>query len=119
MNKIIEDLAVLCKEAIESEARESYNNGDNRHSFNGCSCLVDVNAIEVEVDLFQNSHKVTICGHNCPNVENAIKAWLDEKADAVGAWLDEHDNDKDKYVDKGCDPAFPHHGDFERWAYGY
>lgn len=22
-------------------------------------------------------------------------------------------------VDPGCDPAFPHYGDFERWAYGY
>lgn len=21
-------------------------------------------------------------------------------------------------VDDGCDPAFPHYGDFERWAYG-
>ena len=121
--KIIE-LARICKEAIEDEARASYKNGDNEHCFDGCACIItlkngDQIEVEVDADMFSISHKVTIWGHNCENIERAIEEWLDANADEFGAWQDEHDSDPWRDVDEGCDPAFPHHGDFERWAYGY
>lgn len=121
MNKIIEDLAVLCKEAIESEARESYTNGDNPNHFGGCSCMVNLKGdTQIEVVCgFVGKHDVTIWGKDCPCVEKSVAVWLDENACEEEKWQDAYDSDPWRNVDVGCDPAFPHHGDFERWAYGY
>lgn len=120
MNKIIEDLAVLCKEAIESEAAASYTNGDNPTRFNGCSCMVNLKGdAQIEVDCgIGCKHDITIWGKDCPNVEESITKWLDENACEAEKWQDAYDSDPWRGVDVGCDPAFPHHGDFERWAYG-
>lgn len=121
MNKIIEDLAVLCKEAIESEARESYTNGDNSNCFGGCSCMVNLKG-DTQIEVIcgvGGKHGVTIWGKDCPSVEKSIAAWLDENAREEDKWQDAYNSDQWRNVDEGCDPAFPHNGDFERWAYGY
>ena len=52
-----------------------------------------------------------------PNVEKFIRDRLIDMDDILYtcqmAYKDYWDG-----VDDGCDPAFPHYGDFERWAYG-
>lgn len=119
--KIIE-LAKICKEAIESEARESYKNGDNAHRFNGCYCSIKQDDSCVEICCHEDgTHEVLINRKflEYGNTERAIEEWLDANADEVRAWQDEYDSDPWRDVDEGCDPAFPHYGDFERWAYGY
>ncbi|WP_333615642.1 hypothetical protein [Bacteroides pyogenes] len=120
MRKIIEELSKKCKEAIERAASESYDDG-NFDNFNGCSCLIDLqgdNQIEVCCD-YNGKHEVTIYKDiECPNIEKVIAKYLDDNADEETAWKDAYDKDIWRGVDTGCDPAFPHGGDFERWAYG-
>lgn len=120
MNKFIEELAVLCKEAIDSEAAASYTNGDNPNYFGGCSCMVNLKGdAQIEVVCgFVGKHDVIIWGKDCPNVEKSIAVWLDENACEEKKWQDAYDSDPWRGVDVGCDPAFPHYGDFERYAYG-
>lgn len=123
MKKLIEELALRCKDAIEQAASESYSNGDNPNSFDGCSCSLDLkdsDVIEIYCDE-KGNHEVHIIKENCnlvENIENAITEYLDCSADEFSAWQVEFDNDMWRDVDPGCDPAFPHRGDFERWAYG-
>lgn len=124
MKKAIETLCVKCKEAIESAARESYSDGSNPQEFDGCSATVDLKGrdqIEVSCDR-KGSFEVVACKENMnevPNVEKAIQDYLSVNADPQAEWQGEYDNDDWQDVDPGCDPAFPHCGDFERWAYGW
>lgn len=123
MNKAVEKLCAKCKEAIESAARESYNDGTNPDEFGGCCALVGLKGkdqIEVSCDR-HGAHEVAIYKEDMnelPNIEKAITDYLDANTDEQGEWQDEYDNDDWRDVDPGCDPAFPHYGDFERWAYG-
>lgn len=76
--------------------------------------------IQIEVSVYGcNIYDVVIYGDNeYPNIEKAIEDFLSENADLQMSWQAAYDNDEWRGVDSGCDPAFPHHGDFERWAYG-
>lgn len=116
----IDNLCNRCKDAIEDAARESYNEG-NVDSLCDCSATIDVGPVQIEIVLKNDgSHEVTVFHKNnneSPNVEKRIEDYLDAHADEQGAWQDEYDNDIYRDVDSGCDPAFPHCGDFERWAY--
>lgn len=119
MKKVIKKLAEVCKEAIEQAARESY--ADNPCCFDGCSCLMDLQGddqIEVYCDSNGKCEVLIYKRVECLNVEKALEAYLDANADPEGAWQEEFDGDMWKDVEPGCDPAFPHRGDFERWAYG-
>lgn len=121
MNKLLADLSEICKEEIEDAAYESYHNGDNSDCFNGCGCRFFLNDnIQIEISAFgSNKYEVAIYGNNeYPNIEKAIEAFLSEKANPQMSWQVAYDNDEWRGVDSGCDPAFPHHGDFEKWAYG-
>ena len=42
MDKVIMDLCERCKDALETAARSSYNNGDNPDWFDGCSTIVEL-----------------------------------------------------------------------------
>lgn len=121
MKKRIADLVEKCKEEIEDAAYESYYNGNNPNHYNGCTCSFYLNDnIQIEISTFgSNKYEVTLCGDNeYPNIEKAIEAFLSEKANPQMSWQAAYDNDEWRGVDSGCDPAFPHHGDFEKWAYG-
>lgn len=121
MKKCIADLAEKCKEEIEDAVYESYYNGDNPNYFTGCTYRFFLNDnIQIEISTFgSNKYEVTLCGDNeYPNIEKAIEAFLSEKANPQMSWQAAYDNDEWRGVDSGCDPAFPHHGDFEKWAYG-
>lgn len=51
------------------------------------------------------------------NIEKNIADNLIDMDDVLYTYQMAH-NDYWDDVDDGCDPAFPHYGDFERWAYG-
>lgn len=111
-----------CKSAVEQAARDSYNDGDT-DEFEGCTCLVDLaNNAQVELSVDRHCETEVVILHNnsneLPNLEGYIKRWLDKNTDPQGEWQGEYDTDIWRGVDPGCDPAFPHYGDFERWAYG-
>lgn len=111
-----------CKSAVEQAARDSYNDGDT-DEFEGCTCLVDLaNNAQVELSVDRRCETEVVILHNngneLPNLEGYIKRWLDKNTDPQGEWQGEYDTDIWRGVDPGCDPAFPHYGDFERWAYG-
>lgn len=121
MKKAVEKLCVKCKEAIESAARQSYDDGTNPCRYGGCSAMVGLdNGAQVEISAMKDgTHEVLVYHKNAnetPNIEKAIKDYLDANADEQDEWQDEYDNDDWRGVDPGCDPAFPHYGDFERWA---
>ncbi|WP_028896717.1 hypothetical protein [Prevotella sp. HUN102] len=120
MKKFIEEFGKQLKEAIEQAAHDSYYEND-KYYFDGCSCLIDLlddDQIEVGCDK-HGRHEVRIYKDTeLPNLEEAIADYLDANADPEGAWQEEYDGDMWRDVDYGCDPAFPHRGDFERWAYG-
>lgn len=121
MKKCIADLSEKCEEEIEDAAYESYHNGDNPNYFEGCTCRFDLNDnIQIEVSVYGcNIYDVVIYGDNeYPNIEKAIEDFLSENVDPQMSWQAAYDNDEWRGVDSGCDPAFPHHRDFERWAYG-
>lgn len=113
-----------CKQAIEDAAYESYQNGDNPDRFDGCTALVDLTGdaqIEATVDR-KGNYEVNVyhdSGNETPNFEKFLTDWLTAHADPEGQWQDAYDSDDWRDVDPGCDPAFPHYGDFERWAYGW
>ncbi|MDD6541767.1 MAG: hypothetical protein PUF32_05640 [Prevotella sp.] len=123
MDKVIMDLCERCKDALETAARTSYNNGDNPDWFDGCHTIIDLAGeaqIECTVDR-KGNHEVLIyheSNNETPNLEKAIADWLDDNVDEEAEWQDEYDHDDWRDVDPGCDPAFPHYGEFERWAYG-
>lgn len=122
MEKTLENLCKLCKQAIEEAAYDSYAE-DCTNRFEGCSAMVDlVNDAQIEVTSDKNGlHEVCVYHHNgneTPRLELHIKRWLDIHADEQAQWQEAYDNDEWRDVDPGCDPAFPHFGDFERWAYG-
>ena len=123
MKKFIEKIGKQLKEAAENAAYESYSDS---YEFDGCLARVKVGNVTYDVECAADgAHIVMICNHNhnygdeYPNIENALAAYLDAHADEQAAWQDAYDNDTYRGVDPGCDPAFPHYGDFERWAYGY
>lgn len=125
MKKLVKKLAESCKEAIENAAYESYSDGTNPYSYDGTDCIVKFSSEQydtIEVSSCkEGTHEVFVCHKNneYPNIEHAIEAYLNANANELGVWTDAFDNDIWRGVDPGCDPAFPHHGDFERWAYGY
>lgn len=122
MKKRIADLAEKCKEEIEDAAYESYYNGDNPNYFTGCTSRFFLNDnIQIEISTFgSNEYEVVIYGdREYPNIEKAIEDFLLSNADPSLCWQSAYDNDVWRNVDSGCDPAFPCHGDFEKWAYGY
>lgn len=123
MKKLVKDLADKCKDAIEQAAHDSYYDNDTDF-FDGCSCLLDLKGddqVEVGCDS-QGRYEVVFYKENendCANIVSVIEQYLAKNADARQSWQEEFDNDIWRDVDPGCDPAFPHHGDFERWAYGH
>lgn len=123
MSTILSKLCEKSKEAIETAARDSYNDGTNPDIYEGCSALVDLDK-EAQIEVYQDKkgrYEVNIyhkSNNETPLIEAAIEDYLSENADPQGEWQDEYDNDDYRDVDPGCDPAFPHYGDFERWAYG-
>lgn len=122
MKTCIADLAEKCKEEIEDAAYESYYNGDNPNYFTGCTCCFLLNDnIQIEISTFDcNQYEVTLCRDNeYPNIEKSIEDFLSANADPSLCWQSAYDNDVWRNVDAGCDPAFPRHGDFEKWAHGY
>lgn len=122
MKKRIADLAEKCKEEIEDAAYESYYNGDNPNYFTGCTSRFFLNDnIQIEISTFgSNEYEVVIYGdREYPNIEKAIEDFLLSNADPSLCWQSAYDNDVWRNVDSGCDPAFPCHGDFEKWAYVY
>ncbi|MDT3388107.1 MAG: hypothetical protein LIR46_10170 [Bacteroidota bacterium] len=123
MKKFIEKIGKQLKDAAENAAYESYAEND---VFDGCFARVDIDNVTYEVECdTDGAHTVMVCNNNhnygveYPNIEQAIAAYLDDNADELATWQDACDNDIYRGVDPGCDPAFPHRGDFERWAYGY
>jgi len=123
MRQIIDKLAEACREAVEKTAYESYYNGVNPNSFDGCCCSVKLYGCDaIEVSCYNDgTYEVFICHKESQylNVEQAIADYLGTHADPLGAWQEADDDNIYEDVDPGCDPAFPHYGDFERWAYGY
>lgn len=121
MKKILESLCKKCKEHAEDKAMMSYETGQT--SFRGFYCAVEFeNKDYIEIYCDENGfHDVYISiGENeKPNIEKFIAMYLDENAKENEIWQQEYENDDSCDVDPGCDPAFPHYGDFERWAYGY
>lgn len=120
----LRDLLERCRDGIELAARESYHEGEAGR-FEGCYCMValkDGAQIEIAADRRSVIAEVLVYhknGNELPNLEGYIKGWLDDNAcDLPGEWQDECDHDDWRDVDRGCDPAFPRCGDFERWAYG-
>lgn len=116
------DLLHECKAVLEQAARDSYNDG-NTDCFNGCDCMVDLDndaQIEISADKYCEIEVVILHNDNneLPNFESYIKSYLDGNVNLQDEWQDEYDHDDWRNVDPGCDPAFPHYGDFERWAYG-
>lgn len=118
------DLLERCRDGIGLAARESYREGCVDR-FEGCYCMVglkDGAQIEIAADRRGGIAEVLIYhkdGNELPNLEGYIKDWLEDNAgDLWDEWQDECDNDDWRDVDRGCDPAFPRYGDFERWAYG-
>ena len=123
MRQIIEELAKKCKESIEDAAYYSYSDGSNPYRFDGCWSKVKLDGddvIEIVCDK-RGCHDVAISKKHLeyPNVEQVLAEYLDANADECGAWQDSYDNDMWRTVAPGCDPAFPRHGDFERWVFGY
>lgn len=123
MTMKLQTLLDKCKAGIEQAARDSYNNGDNINMFDGCYCTIDLdNNSQIEISADRHCELEVIIYHDdcneLPNFESYIKSWLDANADPQAEWQDEYDHDDWRDVDPGCDPAFPHYGDFERWAYG-
>lgn len=123
MEKTLENLCERCKQAIEDAAYNSYSEG-SPESFEGCSAMVDLdNDAQIEITSDRRGlHEVCVYHHNgneTPRLERYIKEWLDARTDEPGQWQEAYDNDDWRDVDPGCDPAFPHYGDFERWAYGW
>lgn len=117
------DLCKKCREAIESAAADTYNDGYDVDYFSGyCNTTVKLEKdVEIEIICEDDVHTVAVCHHTTgelTNIENYIAQYLDKNADEAAAWQDAYDNDDWRDVDPGCDPAFPHYGDFERWAYG-
>lgn len=123
MSTILSTLCEKSKEAIETAARDSYNDGRNPDRYDGCTALVDLHN-DAQIEVYQDKkgrYEVNIyhkSNNETPLIEAAIEDYLSENADPQGEWQDEYDNDDYRDVDPGCDPAFPHYGDFERWAYG-
>lgn len=111
MKKCIADLAEKCKEEIEDAVYESY--------YKGCTCRFFLNDnIQVEISTFgSNEYEVAIYGdREYPNIEKVIEDFLSANVDPSSCWQSAYDNDEWRNVDSGCDPAFPDHGDFEKWA---
>ncbi len=120
MKKLVKELCEKCKDAIEQAAYDKYYNGEDLEGT--CYALVKLDkGVEIEVDWVDDTHEVIIYhATDCDlrNIEAAISAYLNAYADEPNAWQDAYDHDDWRDVDPGCDPAFPHYGDFERWAYG-
>lgn len=122
MKQLVKDLAERCKDAIEYAAYESYSENEEYH-FCGCSCLIDLKGDE-QIDVYcdaLNNFEVTFYKDNeneCANITSEIVQYLKDNANPEQHWQEAYDEDIWKDVEPGCDPAFPHYGDFERWAYG-
>ena len=118
----IESLCEKCRKAIEAAAYDSYFDG-NANDFGGCACVVPLKGedeISISCDA-HGCHEVEIYksdGVEVLNVERAIADYLDENANEYEERERACNNDPWRDVAPGCDPAFPHYGDFERWAYG-
>lgn len=130
MKKFIEKIGKQLKDAVENAAYESYaenyDSYEEGYEFRGCFARSMAGNATYEVECEPDgAHIVMVCNDNhnygveYPNIEQALADYLDAHADEQAAWQDAYDNDTWRDVDPGCDPAFPHYGDFERWAYGY
>lgn len=121
MKKILDYLCSKCKEEIEKEAYKSYD--EEPYHFEGCYAMVDLKGnSQIEVTCKKNgTHEVLIyhdSGNEDSNLEKYITDYLDNNADEQAQWQDAYDNDDWRDVDPGCDPAFPHVGDYERYKFG-
>ena len=123
--KALDNIKKQCAKAIEDAAYESYNEYMS-DGFEAAKAEVDVNGINIEVNATK-THKGVVCfevfidhksGNEVQNVEMDIEKYLSDNCDLDEEWHEAYENDDWRDVDPGCDPAFPHYGDFERWAYG-
>lgn len=122
-DELLDSLKVECEKAASESYHDGYDEGDYIH-FKGCSVSVDwIDDMNIDIEVDENGcHEVCIwhkSRNETPLVEKFIADWLDENVDEQAEWQYEYDHDDWRDVDPGCDPAFPHYGDFERWAYGY
>lgn len=122
--KALDVIKKKCAEAIESAAYESYYEFTS-YGFEYASAVVKHNGVNIEINAKNDrcvvSYEILVdhkSDNEVPNVENEIEEYLSVNCDLVKEWQEAYENDEYRDVDPGCDPAFPHYGDFERWAYG-
>lgn len=121
MKKILTRLCERCKAVIEDAAYGSYD--DNPDGFDGCHAMLDLdNNAQIEITCDRHGSHEAVAYHEnmhpTPLLEKHLEEYLDAHADEQAQWQDAYDSDDWRGVDPGCDPAFPHYGDFELWAYG-
>lgn len=125
MKNLVRKFAEACVEPLNEAAYKSYWN--DPEDFQNCSCLVNItDDIQVEVYAFYKNDtvnfQVTIyhsSDNETPNIDNEIANYLSCKCNLRWKWQEARDDYMHRDIDPGCDPAFPHYGDFERWAYGW
>ena len=118
----LENIIKTVNGAIENKIATEYALNSN---VNDMFFTIEFNTFSVEIshDCLNGENEVLVTpkGNGLvefySNIEKNIADNLIDMDDVLYTYQMAH-NDYWDGVDDGCDPAFPHYGDFERWAYG-
>ena len=121
MKAILDNLNKRCKEALEEAAYDAYQE-ERTETFETAKTTVSLKNASFELNATKLGNEILFeveIDHNrdLENIVEEIVNYLERNCDPENAWDTAYFEDMDKACDTGCDPAFPHYGDYESYRY--